>query len=40
MASKDKGGRQTKKAPARDLKQKRADKQVKKAGDQSKVISA
>jgi len=29
MGNKDKGGRNTKKAPARDLKQKRAEKKAK-----------
>ena len=32
MASKDKGGRATKKPAAKDLKQKRLDKKAKKAG--------
>jgi hypothetical protein len=32
MASKDKGGKSAKKAPAKNLKQKRLDKKTKKAG--------
>jgi len=32
MASKDKGGKSEKKAPSKDLKQKRQDKKDKKAG--------
>jgi hypothetical protein len=32
MASKDKGGRSSKKAPAKNLKQKRLDKKAKRAG--------
>jgi hypothetical protein len=32
MASKDKGGKSEKKAPSKDLKQKRQDKKEKKAG--------
>lgn len=41
MASKDKGGRQSKKAPARNLKEKRSEKRAKKdAGNHSRVVSA
>ncbi len=35
MASKDKGGRSSKKAPAKSLKQKRLDKKAKRAGSSS-----
>jgi hypothetical protein len=40
MASKDKGGRSTKKVAAKDLKQKRLDKKSKKdeAGRKGKVV--
>ncbi len=41
MGSKEKGGRSTKKVAAKDLKQKRADKQAKKdsvAGKPTKVV--
>lgn len=40
MGNKDKGGRHSKKAPAKGLKQKRADKKAKKdTGNQSGVTS-
>jgi hypothetical protein len=39
MANKDKGGKSTKKAPAKDLKHKRLDKKAKKAaGDKSSKV--
>jgi hypothetical protein len=40
MATKNKGGKNVKKAAARDLKQKRADKKAKRSakGDQSKLL--
>jgi len=38
MGNKDKGGRHTKKAPAKDLKQKRAEKKAKRnAGNTNKI---
>ncbi len=38
MASKDKGGRSSKKAAAKDLKQKRLDKKAKKAESEKKKV--
>ncbi len=37
MASKDKGGRSAKKAPAKNLKQKRLEKKAKRAGSAGKT---
>lgn len=38
MANKDKGGRAAKRAPARDLKAKRAEKRAKRKGKQTSIV--
>lgn len=38
MANKDKGGKSTKKVAAKDLKQKRLDRKIKKDGPDKKVV--